>query len=519
MSHDEEGDNRDVVDEIVVHVSASSSKLEHSVTTTKESRHTKSSNIEGAEVSIPSSSRGKQDSESYIPPEEQQVFMEEDQTLMPQTSSSKYKHLDSQDNVGITFMSNYPKTQQKNEACYTEQLDTLFNIAFVNALDKNSPNPLQQTRIEEDRAFLADQRGCRKMFMTSEDKEMAAQQEQVHDKQQKQLLRKENEEKRQQQTMEGESGENETESCESSNQFEVLDEYEPSSSSTKKRTNKMEIGCHTALFTKHVTSALDRNQTSDREALRLMIPIAAVLGHDPSSLTVSRRARKKARCEQAADIKEEGQLKRFVQFGALLYTKSWIQAPCAAEAPGGDLLLWKNLQQYQSIDYDISIAAQKILQNHMWYLSNETVSLALFSAEVSPIEKQKIITGFGIEPSERHVRSDPSLLQIEDVSLGHFSTRRSQNLLTKLQIGHSFLVLPPEQWNDNTDYQKGKQRINDLRLVNDTAERKVKLFEDYNRLLTKNEKEKQFILQVVEANRKVIPAQTTKKSVICAVSV
>ncbi|KAK0066783.1 Protein FAM192A [Biomphalaria pfeifferi] len=144
--------------------------------------------------------------------------------------------------------------------------------------------------------------------------------------------------------------------------------------------------------------------------------------------------------------KEESQLKRFVQFGALLYTKSWIQAPCAAEAPG-DLLLWKNLQQYQSIDHDISIAAQKILQNHMWYLSDETVSL------------------------------------VSDM------------------------------------FEKDKQRINDLRVVNDTAERGVKLFEDYNRLLTKNEKEKQFILQVVEANRKVIPAQTTKKSVICAVSV
>ncbi|KAK0040620.1 hypothetical protein Bpfe_029934 [Biomphalaria pfeifferi] len=103
------------------------------------------------------------------------------------------------------------ETQQKIEACYTEQLHTLFNIASVNALDKNSPNPLQQTRIEEDRAFLTDQRGCRKMFMTGEDKEMAAQQERVHDKQQKQLLCKENEEKRQQQTMEGESGENESE--------------------------------------------------------------------------------------------------------------------------------------------------------------------------------------------------------------------------------------------------------------------------------------------------------------------
>ena len=82
--------------------------------------------------------------------------------------------------------------------------------------------------------------------------------------------------------------------------------------------------------------------------------------------------------------------------------------------------------------------------------------------------------------SDIHVRGDPSLLQNEGVSLGHFSTRRSQNLLTKLHIGNSFLVLPPEQWNDNIDYQKGKQRINDLRVVNDTAERGVKLCEEYN---------------------------------------
>ena len=34
-----------------------------------------------------------------------------------------------------------------------------------------------------------------------------------------------------------------------------------------------------------------------------------------------------------------------------------------------------------------------------------------------------------------------------------------------------------------------------------TAERGVKLFEEYNSLLTNDEEEKQFILQVVEANR------------------
>ena len=37
--------------------------------------------------------------------------------------------------------------------------------------------------------------------------------------------------------------------------------------------------------------------------------------------------------------KEELQLQRFVQFGALFYNKAWIEAPLAAEAPGQDLNL------------------------------------------------------------------------------------------------------------------------------------------------------------------------------------
>jgi len=55
-----------------------------------------------------------------------------------------------------------------------------------------------------------------------------------------------------------------------------------------------------------------------------------------------------------------------------------------------------------------------------------------------------------------------------------------------------------------------------LRVVNDTAERGVKLFEEYNSLLTNDEEEKQFILQVVEANRKAVPTEITKKSAIAA---
>jgi len=61
---------------------------------------------------------------------------------------------------------------------------------------------------------------------------------------------------------------------------------------------------------------------------------------------------------------EETQIHRFVQFGALLYTKAWTQDPLAAKAPGQDLSLWIDLGKYESADCEISTAAKKVLENH-----------------------------------------------------------------------------------------------------------------------------------------------------------
>ena len=63
------------------------------------------------------------------------------------------------------------------------------------------------------------------------------------------------------------------------------------------------------LLNSDVSSALDRNKTSDREAARLMIPMAAALGHDPMKLPLSRstiqRARKRTRRDVADSVRHE----------------------------------------------------------------------------------------------------------------------------------------------------------------------------------------------------------------------
>jgi len=212
---------------------------------------------------------------------------------------------------------------------------------------------------------------------------------------------------------------------------------------------------------------------------------------------------------------EETRLERFVQFGALLYSKSWTEAPLAAEAPAGDLQLWADLKKYEQIDAEVGKAARSVLERHLWYLSDETVGLALFSKQVTSEDKELLVSNLTKEPAERKVRGDAALLK-DGVRLGDFATSRTSNLFSQLDLDRSFLSIPPSQWNDVEAYQIAKRCVQQIKVVNDTAERGVKVFEEFNTLLTKDEEEKQFLLQVVEANRKAVPSEAKKKDVIDA---
>lgn len=50
-------------------------------------------------------------------------------------------------------------------------------------------------------------------------------------------------------------------------------------------------------------------------------------------------------------------------------------------------------------------------------------------------------------------------------------------------------------------YKNAFEVVKKTNMVNDTAERGIKLIEDYNDLLTKNEEQKQLVLQVVSDYR------------------
>lgn len=116
--------------------------------------------------------------------------------------------------------------------------------------------------------------------------------------------------------------------------------------------------------------------------------------------------------------------------------------------------------------------------------------------------------------SERSVVGDPELLKTGVASLADFTSKRSATIFEKLSIDGSFCERPPNSWADLEAFKEGMRVVKNLKVVNDVAERGVKLCEEFNKVFTKNEGENQRVLQVVELNRKTIKTDCTKAELL-----
>jgi hypothetical protein len=105
-------------------------------------------------------------------------------------------------------------------------------------------------------------------------------------------------------------------------------------------------------------------------------------------------------------------------------------------------------------------------------------------------------------PSKR-IQLDQSV--IREKRLRDFVTRNTRKFFEILSIPDSFLEVDPGSWETNPDYLQAEDIVRALRVVNDTAERGVALMQEYNALLTKDEEQTQFALQIIQEHRKRYP--------------
>jgi hypothetical protein len=230
--------------------------------------------------------------------------------------------------------------------------------------------------------------------------------------------------------------------------------------------------------------------------------------------------------------REINQLRDICIFIIRIYVKAWFRAPFAIEAPLQDLNLIKALLEYEKINKKISQAALKKLKNHLWYLSSETVAFGLFDDRVPIDTKKRMALAMFEEGSEREEEKDEDHGEEEDDDEGQesdalenennrrnkltylpekhqdldsFVSNSSRKLLKRFKVDDNFLLTEPSEWNNDANYRKAREILSNLKVVNDVAERNIKLISDYHDVLTKNENQKQCILQIVSDYRKRFP--------------
>lgn len=216
------------------------------------------------------------------------------------------------------------------------------------------------------------------------------------------------------------------------------------------------------------------------------------------------------------------QLKEFVLFITTIYSRWWFLCHSAANAPWYDLCLYKRIIGYKIINPTISAAALKAIEKHLWYLSSELLVFALFGTAV-PNSERRALADAMLAAKPQDIPSRPSNRYGTGFGKPVFPTLHEETTLADvvgvdswwtvnvLDLNVSFLDKDVELWEQNDHFIESKKTVGELNVVNDPAERAVKLTSDFVSA-ARGEEHFQNILQVVEANRKARPNLRKKQS-------
>ncbi|XP_043216604.1 uncharacterized protein LOC122378950 [Amphibalanus amphitrite] len=203
-------------------------------------------------------------------------------------------------------------------------------------------------------------------------------------------------------------------------------------------------------------------------------------------------------------------IRRCALFVVRTYAAACFRTPFAAAAPALDLAFMNAL--HANPDKELSKATVPVFGRHLWYLSERLVALALFDPDLPLGVKRDMVRAMDLQEEEEEDEDPPrkSTVDINSATLAtktvaSFVTPSSKQLFKILDLETGFFKQDPAHWEEDSSYQAAARVVRELQVVNDFAERGVALMQAYNLALTKDEDQRQFLLQVVEDHRKRYP--------------
>ena len=198
-------------------------------------------------------------------------------------------------------------------------------------------------------------------------------------------------------------------------------------------------------------------------------------------------------------------------FYCTYYAKAWLTCIFAAKAPVYDLALIQTLERVCSTEriwpeefQMMARAAVEKLKMHTWYLSERLVPLVLFSNLGDEIKEQvrREIKNYNEEPHHEE-QQRPEKDSFLDVRLTMLVGSDSYRLFDLLKLNKNLLNIPVSKWNASNGYEHAVNRIKNLPVVNDAAERALGMATKlHGPTMPKDEEHLQARYKVVDASRK-----------------
>lgn len=202
--------------------------------------------------------------------------------------------------------------------------------------------------------------------------------------------------------------------------------------------------------------------------------------------------------------------RRLASFLLQYYVRQWLQCTDGTNAAPNDLALYKDLLKANKEHVTYANAMLNRLDAHLWFLSEELVVLCLFSTNLTDHVKRqcaKQMLQYWGRMEEGYTRRGklitPELR--ERTQLWDLFGPGSWLLFKLLGIeGKSFVKKSVGEWESDMDYRKVKNVVENIKVVNDGAERAILLAKTMqNKLSRKEAQRKRLFLSIPYAREKL----------------
>jgi hypothetical protein len=202
---------------------------------------------------------------------------------------------------------------------------------------------------------------------------------------------------------------------------------------------------------------------------------------------------------------------KMANFIALFHTRPFIQSRLASLAPAVDLRYLSQMIWFKKKDETVGNVAIKSICNHLWYLTEELVVFSFFDESLPNALRESMVKQLlTFNRSKDFPPGKPKfpLINPDEIDypnqLNLFVGAKSWLLFNLLNIDGEMLdwmQVPVVYWEKMSGYRKLKEIVSAFEVVNDCAERAIKMITDFKDATT-NVEEQEFLLQVVEEYRK-----------------